>query len=239
MEGVNDTNLVLIPKKECQNPGNFRLIAFCNVAYKVVAMILTNRLRPLLDSIVSSYQAAFVPWRQILDNLVVAQELIRTWVKKSKRWKYLPWRLICQRRVIEWSGLFSSKLSTYLRLPNLFIKLIKACVCTTPQGQHQWRSWWILSPRERTVARVLSAPIFVHHMHGSFVYPPMWSKVVFKGLKVSHLAPSMSHLMFANDLMMLGVATIENLETAKHILGIFSNWYGQEIKYFGVEWRMI
>jgi len=122
MEGVNDTNLVLIPKKECQNPGNFRLIAFCNVAYKVVAMILTNRLRPLLDSIVSSYQAAFVPWRQILDNLVVAQELIRTWVKKSKRWKYFALKVdmskACDR--VEWAFLFQA-----LHLPK------------TPQPVHQ------------------------------------------------------------------------------------------------------
>ena len=43
-----------------------------NVMYKVVAKILANRIRPLLDDIISPQQATFVLGRQIMDNVVVA-----------------------------------------------------------------------------------------------------------------------------------------------------------------------
>ena len=75
-EGVNGMNLVLIPKKkECQSPIDFSLTALCNIIYKVVAKILANKLRPLLASCIFPHLTAFVPRRQILDNIVVAQKL--------------------------------------------------------------------------------------------------------------------------------------------------------------------
>ena len=43
-EGVNNTNLVLILKKECQTPVDLRPIALCHVTYKVVAKFLVNRI---------------------------------------------------------------------------------------------------------------------------------------------------------------------------------------------------
>ena len=76
-EGVNETLIVLIPK--VQHPASlkeFRPISLCNVIYKVVAKCLVNRLRPILDEIISPEQSAFVPGRMITDNALVAFECI-------------------------------------------------------------------------------------------------------------------------------------------------------------------
>ena len=53
-EGVNETSIVLIPK--IANPckvSDFHPISLCNVIYNVVSKCLVNRLRPVLDDIIS------------------------------------------------------------------------------------------------------------------------------------------------------------------------------------------
>lgn len=59
---VNNTTVVLIPK--IPNPikiTDFRSISLCNVIYKVVSKCMVNRLRPVLDGIISPTQSAFIP----------------------------------------------------------------------------------------------------------------------------------------------------------------------------------
>lgn len=73
--GSNSTQIVLIPK--VTNPttmNELRPIALCNVLYKILAKALANRIKPLLNDLISENQCAFVPGRMITDNLLLAYE---------------------------------------------------------------------------------------------------------------------------------------------------------------------
>jgi hypothetical protein len=76
-KGVNETAIVLLPKKEapeCLN--DFRPISLCNVIYKVVSKCLVNKMWPLLNDLIGPMQSAFVPGGWITDNALIAFECL-------------------------------------------------------------------------------------------------------------------------------------------------------------------
>ena len=82
-QNVNKTLLVLIPKVD--NPTNlkmFRPISLCIVAYKTVTKIIANRLQALLSEMIGPQQTSFVPGQHIVDNVVIAQEMIHSTRRK-------------------------------------------------------------------------------------------------------------------------------------------------------------
>lgn len=75
--GLNETNIVLIPKKK--NPtviGELRPIALCNVLMKIITKVLANRMKELLGDVVSDTQSAFIPGRLISDNIMISYEIM-------------------------------------------------------------------------------------------------------------------------------------------------------------------
>lgn len=72
---LNHTQIVLIPKRaKPDTMGDLRPISLCNVIYKILAKVLTNRLKPLLGHIISDNQSVFIPRRLITDNVMLAFE---------------------------------------------------------------------------------------------------------------------------------------------------------------------
>jgi hypothetical protein len=84
LKEVNATILTLIPKKpNASVMGDFRPIACSNVLYKCITKILSNRMMPVLDSLISRNQFAFIPCRSISENVLLAQELVRNYHRKD------------------------------------------------------------------------------------------------------------------------------------------------------------
>jgi hypothetical protein len=63
---------------------DLRPIAMCNVLYNMISKVLANILRVLLDKLVSHEQSAFVEGRSILDNALVAIEIIHAMKRRTR-----------------------------------------------------------------------------------------------------------------------------------------------------------
>lgn len=86
---LNYTFISLIPKVSNHSTANdFRPICLANSV--IISKILTNRLKPLLNSIISLFQSAFVSNRQIQDNIIISHEILHSFkrIKKGKEWLY-------------------------------------------------------------------------------------------------------------------------------------------------------
>lgn len=82
---LNDTLIILIPKVDHpEQVKDYHPISLCNVTYKILAKILANRLKVVLNRIVFVSQSAFVPGRLISDNVLVAFKLIHTIQSRMK-----------------------------------------------------------------------------------------------------------------------------------------------------------
>ncbi|XP_028800180.1 uncharacterized protein LOC114755464 [Neltuma alba] len=90
LDDSNKTLISLIPKRE--NPEvitHFRQISLCSVHYKCITKIIANRLKVVMDDLVSPYQASFIKRRHIQDNIIIGQELLHVMSKakgKTSLW---------------------------------------------------------------------------------------------------------------------------------------------------------
>lgn len=60
----------------------FRPISCCNIVYKCMTQVPVNRLEGCLEEFVSNIQTAFVPGRNIAENVLLAQECIKNYPRE-------------------------------------------------------------------------------------------------------------------------------------------------------------
>ncbi|GJX79146.1 RNA-directed DNA polymerase, eukaryota, reverse transcriptase zinc-binding domain protein [Tanacetum coccineum] len=78
LKDLNSIVISLIPKTQSPLKVNdYRPIACCNVVYKCISKVITGRIKKVLGKLVNINQSAFVTGRQIQDNILLTQELLK------------------------------------------------------------------------------------------------------------------------------------------------------------------
>ena len=74
---MNYTHIVLIPQyNDLKNVFDYRPISLGNVVFRIVSKLLANWLKLILPNVISDSQSVFVPNRLIIDNIIVAFEVL-------------------------------------------------------------------------------------------------------------------------------------------------------------------
>lgn len=129
---LNSTYIALISKKcNLTFVTEFWPISLCNVVYKLVSKVLTNRLKPHMHMLISKNQSAFILGCLLTDNIMVAYELLHAMKCIFKgRNETMAIKLDMDKIYdkVEW-GYLEATLNT-LCFSNHWRKLIMSCVST-------------------------------------------------------------------------------------------------------------
>jgi len=230
---VNQTDICLIPK--INNPefvNQFRPISLCNTIYKVVSKVVVERLKEYIPCLVSPFQTGFVPGRSIHENIVVAQELVHSMNKMTGKKGYFVIKVDLAKAydMISWD--FISRILSEINFPEALINVIIHSV-TNVESNVKWngaREDYFRPQRGIRQGEPISPYLFVlcmdklSHMILHEVNQGKW-----KSIKVGRRGPEVSHLMFADDLLLFGEATEIQMQCATHILHQFCMLSGQRI----------
>ncbi|KAH9307996.1 hypothetical protein KI387_035907 [Taxus chinensis] len=104
---INPTYIPLVPKKE---------EALCNVLYKIITKVIAERLKTIINKVISLERGGFVPRRQIYDDIVLAQEALHSMDIKKKPAMFLRLGLSKAYDKLQEGGLLSEHL---LRMKDL------------------------------------------------------------------------------------------------------------------------
>ena len=91
---INKTFIILIPKSDNpESTNHFKPISLCNFCYKIIAKFFANRIKQLLNKIISMLQGAFAPSMLINDNIMIAHEIMHSFKNKKRKPNYIVVKL--------------------------------------------------------------------------------------------------------------------------------------------------
>ncbi|KAJ4812894.1 RNA-directed DNA polymerase (reverse transcriptase)-related family protein [Rhynchospora pubera] len=227
------SNLVLVPKKEVpQKVADYRPISVCNVIYKIISKLLSRRLQPYIATLVSPMQSAFTPGRQIGDNVIIFREVMHSFSLPTYKKASFCLKADLSKAFdkLRWSYIFSV-LQLY-GLPKDYIDWVKACVTSARFSIliNGSADGFIKPVRGVRQGCALSPYLFILALDVlTRLLQYMVQRGKIRGVQLARGAPKLTNLMYADDLLIFGEATYQEISAISNVLSLFCEISGQEI----------
>jgi len=211
---------------------DFRPISLVGSLYKVIAKVLSNRLKAVLPKLVGESQTAFVAGRQILDGALIANEVVH-WLKKKKKQGVLL-KLDFQKAydTIDWGAL--DLVLAVMGFGTKWRRWIKTCVTSASMSIliNGKPSKPFKMGRGLRQGDPLSPFLFV--LMGEVLNKMVQRAAelnMIKGITVGTGDVQLTHLQFADDTLIFCEAEVQYLIRLKHILLSFQSLSGLMVNY--------
>lgn len=229
LKEISATVLALVPKiPSPKNVTDYRPIVCCNVIYKCISKILVNRVKDCLDILVNENQSAFIPNRQISDNILLAQEIMQNYHRNTGS-KRCAFKIDIQKAydTVNWD--FLHEILKRFGFHPCMVHWIMMCVTTTSytiniNGEHQGffrgmrglRQGDPLSPYLFTLVMEVLTLIVKRRVvnSGNFQYHPKCKEL------------GITHLCFADDLLMFCKGDLMSIQVLMDAIREFSGVSG-------------
>ena len=230
-KGLNTTILALIPKKEAAiEIRDYRPISCCNVLYKVISKIIANRLKGTLPQCISPNQSAFVRDRLLVENLLLATEIVKDYHKEDISPR-------CAMKIdiakafdsVHWPFMLNTLRA--LNMPEKFVHWIELFVCT-PSFSVQVNgelAGFFQSKRGLRQGCALSPYLFVICMNvlSHLLDKAAAQKIIGYHPRCQNIL--LTHLCFTDDLFVLTDGTKRSIAGILKIFEEFANISGLKI----------
>ncbi|GAU35431.1 hypothetical protein TSUD_375210 [Trifolium subterraneum] len=231
-KAITASFLTLIPKKDHpQQLSEYRPICLISVLYKISSKLLADRMKKIMGKLISTCQSVFIPGRQILDGIVVLNEIID--LAKRRKDSCLFFKVDFERPYDTISWNYLENMMVKMGFAEKWMRWMKACIFNSSMS--------VLingSPTEDfTVGKgllqgnPLSPFLFLLAAKG---LTGMVNKAVeigkFVGFKVSD-SIQFQILQFADDTILMGDCSWDNIRTIKSILRGFELVSGLKINF--------
>jgi hypothetical protein len=225
-EGWNNTTIMLIPK--VNNPElitQFRPISLCNVIYKIISKMLASRLKEIIPEVISPVKSAFVTGRLITDNVLVAYESVHT-IKNKRLEKMGLYAVKLDMHkaydTVEW--VFLENIMRRMGFDDGWISLMMACVRSVRYHIrfNSEETDMFVPTRGLRQGDPLSPYLFILCAEGLSSLLLHEEEVGgIDGVRVCRNAPSVSHLLFADDSLILIKADMTNATSLQQVLDTY------------------
>jgi hypothetical protein len=200
------------------------------VLYKIISKVLANRLKPLLNRYISVEQSAFVADRSILDNVMVAMETMHHMKCKTKgKIGEVALKINISKAYdrVDWSYLMN--VMRKMGFCEKWVKWIQMCLVSVQYTVtvNEERVGPIIPGRGLRQGDPLSPYLFILCAEGlTSLIKKYEGRGDIHGVKVCRGAPSLSHLLFADDCFLFFRADAREAHCMKQILNDYERASG-------------